>query len=170
MRIYEGSPRQNWEEVLRSIGAFADSERLKELLILELEAGFVLQGLALPQASVWAEGSGVLAKRTYELTDDQIGELLDARLAARGGGTREANEPQFYERALRVVGAWIDDQRAHDVFLFEQEGSFVVRLFGATGSPATGHSLAEFTRDDITAMIERASERRQPAPERQPTR
>jgi hypothetical protein len=169
MRIYEGSPRQNWEEVLRSIGAFADSERLKELLILELEAGFVLQGLALPQASAWAEGSGVLAKRTYELTDDQIGQLLDARLAARGGAS-DAYEPQFYERALRVLGAWIDDQRAHDVFLFEQEGSFVVRLFGAAGAPATGHSLAEFTRDDITAMIERGPERRHPAPEGQPAR
>ena len=34
MRIYDGSPRQDWEEVLRSIGAYADSERLKELLFL----------------------------------------------------------------------------------------------------------------------------------------
>ena len=48
MRIYDGSPRQDWEEVLRSIGAFADRERLKELLLLELEAGFILQGMALP--------------------------------------------------------------------------------------------------------------------------
>ena len=47
MRIYEGSPRQQWEEVLRSIGAFADREALKELLLLELESGFVLQGLGL---------------------------------------------------------------------------------------------------------------------------
>ena len=39
MRIYDGSPRQDWEEVLRSIGAFADSERLKEILLLELEGG-----------------------------------------------------------------------------------------------------------------------------------
>jgi len=42
MRIYDGSPRQDWEEVLRSIGAFADEERLKELLFLELEGGFLL--------------------------------------------------------------------------------------------------------------------------------
>ena len=51
MRIYEGSPRQDWEEVLRSIGAFADRERLKEILFLELEGGFLLQGLALPTGS-----------------------------------------------------------------------------------------------------------------------
>ena len=35
MRIYEGSPRQDWEEVLRSIGAWADREILKELQLLE---------------------------------------------------------------------------------------------------------------------------------------
>ena len=45
MRIYDGSPRQDWEEVLRSIGAFADAERVKELLLLELDGGFLLQGL-----------------------------------------------------------------------------------------------------------------------------
>jgi hypothetical protein len=169
MRIYEGSPRQNWEEVLRSIGAFADRERLKELLILELEAGFVLQGLSIPQASAWAEGAGVLVKRTYELTDDQIGELLDARLAARGADTGESGELHFYEGALRVIGAWIDEQRPHDMFLFEQEGSFVIRLFGAAGSPPTGHALAEFTRDEIMAMIAQGPAHRQPAPEGQPT-
>ena len=48
MRIYDGSPRQDWEEVLRSIGAFVDRERIKELLLLELDAGFILQGMAVP--------------------------------------------------------------------------------------------------------------------------
>ena len=50
MRIYDGSPRQDWEEVLRSIGAFADREQLKEMLFLELEGGFLLQGLGLQAA------------------------------------------------------------------------------------------------------------------------
>ena len=54
MRIYEGSPRQDWEEVLRSIGAWADREFLKELLFLELDGGFLVQGI---HASRWA-GSG----------------------------------------------------------------------------------------------------------------
>ena len=57
MRIYDGSPRQQWEEVLRSIGAFADREALKELLLLELETGFVLQGLGL-QAAVPTRAGG----------------------------------------------------------------------------------------------------------------
>ena len=39
MRIYDGSPRQDWEEVLRSVGAFADAEQLKELRSLNCEQG-----------------------------------------------------------------------------------------------------------------------------------
>jgi hypothetical protein len=166
MRIYEGSPRQDWEEVLRSVGAFADRERLKELLFLELEAGFVLQGLALPDASTWSEAAQ-LTKRTYELMDEQVAQLIDDATAHRG----EATEPHphveianYYEQALRVLGGWIDAQKARDVFFFEQEGSFVCRLLMATQT-ATGHQLAEFTKDEILAMIESAPHMRQPAPE-----
>ena len=83
MRIYDGSPRQDWEEVLRSIGAYADSERLKELLFLELEGGFLLQGLAMPVGSADSDTFGALVKRTYELTDDQVGEMMDVSAAKR---------------------------------------------------------------------------------------
>ena len=167
MRIYEGSPRQQWEEVLRSIGAFADREHLKELLLLELEVGFVLQGIGLQAGGADSDNFGAAVKRTYELTDDQVGELMDARSADRG--TSSDNVPHaditnYYEHAMRVLGRYIDSQKAHDVFLFEQEGSFVLRLFGAAGS-RTGHQLSEFTRDEILAMIEAAPEQRQqPAP------
>ena len=47
MRIYEGSPRQGWEEVFRGIGAYVDRERIKELLLLELDAGFILQAMGM---------------------------------------------------------------------------------------------------------------------------
>lgn len=163
MRIYEGSPRQNWEEVLRSIGAFADQEKLKELLFLELDAGFLLQGLGLQSGGADSDSFGSTAKRTYELADDQIAEMMDAMEARRG--TAVSNVPQadlmnYYEQALRIIGAYIDNQRAHDVFFFEQDGSFVLRLFGVTGSHGAGHQLSEFTKDEIMAMIESAPENR----------
>jgi hypothetical protein len=170
MRIYDGSPRQQWEEALRGIGAFADAERLKEILFLELEGGFLLQGLGLQDAGADSDSFGSTAKRTYELTDDQVGELMDAAAAKRGSVETDRPHPDhtnYYEQALRILGAYIDNQKAHDVFLFEQEGSFVLRLFGVSGSRA-GHQLSEFTRDEILAMIESAPEQRdQPAP--QPT-
>jgi len=163
MRIYEGSPRQDWEEVLRSIGAFADREVLKELLLLELDGGFILQGLALPQSGAWSESSGTLAKRTYELTDEQIAQLIEERTAQRG--TVDSDTPQteianFQEQALRVIGAYLDQQVPRDLFLFEQEGAFVLRLLTKLSDGSFGHQLVEFTRDDILAMIGEAPTQR----------
>jgi len=163
MRIYDGSPRQDWEEVLRTIGAFVDREMLKQLLFLELDGGFLLQGLALQGGAADSDVIGALAKRTYELTDDQVSELMDASAARRGSA--EANVPHsdllnYYELGMRIIGAYIDSQRAHDVFLFEQDGSFVVRLFGVAGSHGGSHQLSEFTRDEILAMIHSGPEQR----------
>lgn len=169
MRIYDGSPRQDWEEVLRSIGAFADAEKLKELLFLELEGGFLLQGLALPGGGNDSDSFGALAKRTYEMTDEQVAELMDASAAKRGSADRDRPLPDlvnYYELGLRIIGAYVDGQKAHDVFLFEQDGSFVLRLFGVAGSHGSGHQLSEFTKDEILAMIEAAPEQRQqPVPD-----
>jgi hypothetical protein len=164
MRIYDGSPRQDWEEVLRSIGAFIDSEHLKEVLLLELEGGFLLQGMGLAAGGSDSDQLGSVAKRTYELTDEQVGELMDARSAQRGTAGSDVPHPDltnYYELGMRVIGAYIDTQKAHDVFLFEQEGSFVLRLFTVAGSRSAGHQLSEFTRDEILAMINSAPEQRQ---------
>jgi hypothetical protein len=168
MRIYDGSPRQDWEEVLRSIGAFADGERLKELLVLELEGGFLLQGLGMPASGADQDTFGAMVKKTYELTDEQVAELMDVSAERRGTAADDRPHPDwenYYELAMRIVGAYIDGQRAHDVFLFEQDGSFVLRLFSMTAT-RSGHQLAEFTRDEILAMIDSAPEQRQqPAPQ-----
>lgn len=163
MRIYDGSPRQDWEEVLRSVGAFADGERLKEILFLEFEGGFLLQGLGGSAASADSDTFGAQVKRTHQLTDDQVGEMMDALMAKRGSADADRPHPDllnYYELAMRIIGAYVDTQNAHDVFLFEQEGSFVVRLFNVSGSRG-GHQLSEFTRDEILAMIESAPEQRQ---------
>ena len=45
MRIYEGSPRQDFEEVFRSIGAFLDQRGMKDVLLVEAPDGFIVQGL-----------------------------------------------------------------------------------------------------------------------------
>jgi hypothetical protein len=164
MRIYEGSPRQDWEEVLRSIGAFADRERLKELLLLELDAGFIVQGLALPASSAWTESEGMLAKTTHELPDDEIGQLMDAATAKRvegPTGTPHTEIANYYEQALRVIGSYLDGQKPRDVFFFEQDGAFVLRiLLTAVGAAAAGHQLVEFTKGDILAMIDAAPQQR----------
>ena len=56
----------------------------------------------------------------------------------------------------------MDSQRPHDIFFFEQDGAFVVRL-QRVGPAGAHHTLAEFTKDDIEAMITEAPQLRQEA-------
>ncbi len=156
MRIYEGSPRQDFEEVLRSIGAFLDQRGMREILLVEVPDGFVVQGLAVSVAGAggWSELVGNLQKETLTFFDDDISRFMDEAAARRNAGLPA---PDFataghYEKALRVIGRWIDAQKPRDVFFFEQEGAFVLRLLHAsqTGSQ---HMLAEFTRDDIDRLV-----------------
>ena len=48
MRIYEGSPRQDFEEVFRSIGAFLDQRGMKDVLLLEAPDGFIVRASSSP--------------------------------------------------------------------------------------------------------------------------
>ena len=198
MRIYEGSPRQDWEETLRAIGAFADQERLKEILFLELQDGFLLQGLGVPAGGHDSDHMGTIAKRTYELLDDQVGQLMDERAAHRGedpANVPHADLDNYYEQAMRIIGSWVDLQHARDLFFFEQrlgsrslgrkrlhpvilalclrdpylrffeqDGSFVVRILGTGAGGTISHRLAEFTREEIVAMIDEAPHLRDSAP------
>jgi hypothetical protein len=160
VRIYEGSPRQGWEEVLRSIGGFADREGLKDLLLLERDGGFLLQGLQYVDSGAASDSMGALGKRSFELSDERVAELMEGAFESRGEGAKGPDKEitNYYEMSLRIIGGYLDAQRPHDVFFFEQEGSFVVRLFGTAGSQAAGHSLAEFTHEEMLAMIEKAQE------------
>ena len=168
MRIYDGSPRQDWEEVLRSIGAWADRKPLKELLFLELDGGFLVQGIAESMGGQWSE-SATFSKETHELTDDQVGDLMT--VAEEHRGTAVVDHPElgvanFYEQALRIIGKWLDTVQPRDVFFFEQSGSFVVRTFVVAPHGHVGHQLSEFTREEIVGMIEAAplDRGRSPAP------
>jgi hypothetical protein len=73
-----------------------------------------------------------------------------------------------YEDAFRVLGRYMDEQKPRDVFFFEQDGAFVVRLLMG-GQQGNKHVLAEFTREDIAEMIARGPSLRQPDPAPKPT-
>lgn len=166
MRIYEGGPRQEYEEALRSIGTFLDQRGMREVLLVETSEGFVLQGLA-PRAAdggSWSEAAGGLFKETYTFLDDDVARFMEEAYAQRrrGPSARPPGTGNFYENALRVLGRYVDQQKPRDVFLFEQEHSFVLRLLmGArTGDR---HVLVEFTAEEIEQMIASATEQRSPA-------
>ena len=159
MRIYEGSPRQDFEEVFRSIGAFLDQRGMREVLLAEAPDGFIVQGLVTSTggASGWSDSLGSVGKETLTFLDDDIARFMDEAVARRGNGdprapTAPRPEAGYYESALRVLGRYMDEQRPRDVFFFEQDGAFVVRLL-LGGQAGSRHALAEFTREDIERMI-----------------
>ena len=163
MRIYEGSPRQNYEEVMRSIGAFLDQRGMREALLLEVPDGFVVQGLVVENAKtgVWSEGLGQQVNETFTFFDDDIARFMEEGHARRDSHSQTVTWGQagYYEQAFRVVGRYVDEQKPRDVFFFEQDGCFVLRLLmgSQTGS---GHMIAEFTRDEVEALIAQAHELR----------
>lgn len=161
MRIYEGSPRQDFEEVFRSIGAFLDGHGMRDILLLEVPDGFIVQGLVTAGASTstWSDTVGSITKETLSFLDDDIAKFMEEAVARRGTGASAADRGGMYERALRVIGHWLDGQKPKDVFLFEQHGSYVVRIL--LGGQAGGHhDLAEFTKEDVDQLMAQAPQLR----------
>ncbi len=81
MRIYEGSPRQDFEEVLRSIGAFLDQRGMREISLTEIPDGFIVQALIPNQAesAAWSEAVGQIRKETLTFLDDDIARFMRKR-------------------------------------------------------------------------------------------
>ena len=163
MRIYDGSPRQDFEEALRSIGAMIDQRGMRDLVVAETETGFFVQALVAAggNAGGWSEQLGSLHKESLNVSDEDVVRLMDEGVARRQAGTPppEWSASGRYEKALRVIGHWIDEQKPRDIFLLELEGAYILRLFMGTPS-GLKHILAEFTKADIDEMIAAAPSRR----------
>ena len=156
MRIYEGSPRQDYEEVLRSIGTFIDQRGLSEILLAEVPDGFILQGVVMTpvESSAWGDPTATITKQTYTFHDEDLARFLEESAARRRSpdGDDGSTVAGPYERTLRVIGRYVDDQKPKDMFFFEQSGSYVLRLLMAARQ-GSRHVLAEFTPDDIQSMV-----------------
>ncbi len=164
MRIYDGSPRQDFEEVFRSIGAFLDQRGMKDVLLVEAPDGFIVQGLVVSGQSggTWSESMGTQVKETLTFLDDDIARFMEEATLRRGRTPPPpVHEAAYYETAFRVLGRFIDEQKPRDVFFFEQDGAFVVRLLMG-GHAGSRHELSEFTRDDINQLVARAPRFRHP--------
>ena len=160
MRIYEGSPRQDWEEVLRSVGAYLDDRGMRSVVFLETDTGFIVQGLAIHSSTGPGEALGSANRETLTLHDDDISKFMDAAVARRGL-PEEATGPHHYEQQLRVIGRYIDEQHPRDVFFFEVEGAYIARI-SVVGQGGLRQELIEFTADDIAEMIEKGPTKRRP--------
>lgn len=155
MRIYEGSPRQDWEEVLRSVGAYLDDQGMREILFVEDDGGFILQGIKVEGAagSTWGDSIGTARRATITIGDEDVAGFMEEAVGRRGQPARET--PQRYEVELRVIGRFIDERRPHDLFFFEQDGAYVLRL-SVVGQASTTYQLFEFTKEDVAGLVAKA--------------
>jgi hypothetical protein len=96
---------------------------------------------------------GTVNKQTFTFLDDDIARFMEEASARRGSGV-PASPVGHYEAAFRVIGRYMDDQKPRDVFFFEQDGAFVLRLL-MSHQAGSRHELAEFTREDINDMVAR---------------
>jgi hypothetical protein len=159
MRIYEGSPRQDWEEVLRSVGAYLDDRGMRGIVFVETDTGFIIQGTTVTGSSGSGESMGQAARETLTLHDDDVGRFMDEAMARRGN---EADPTaKHYEAQLRVIGRYLDERKPRDVFFFELDGAYVARLT-SSGQGGLKQELVEFTADDIADMIAKAPALRRP--------
>lgn len=160
MRIYDGSPRQDFEEVFRSIGAYLDRRGMREVLLTEAPDGFIVQGLVMIGGGTWSDSMGQQVKETLTFLDDDISRFMDEAIARRGQRIAiPAGTPGYYEQALRVIGRYMDEQKPRDVFFLEQDGNFVVRLL-MSSQAGSRHVLFEFTKEDVDRMISEGPARR----------
>ena len=163
MQIYEGSPRQDWEEVLRSVGSYLDDRAMRGIAVMETNNGLVIQGTAVsnPATGSWGDSMGKAEHETLILDDDQIGKFMDDALLRRGQAGD--GSPKRYELELRVIGRYFDEARPRDLVFFEVDGAYVARLT-KTGQGGLKQELVEFTREDVADLIARAPALRQPDP------
>jgi hypothetical protein len=153
MRIYEGSPRQDWEEVLRSVGAYLDDRGMRGMVFLETDTGFIIQGTTVTGSTGTGESMGTAARETLTLHDDDVGQFMDEAVARRGEAADPT--PKHYEAQLRVIGRYLDEQHPRDLFFFELDGAYIARITVAVTN-GTRQELVEFTREDVADMIAKA--------------
>lgn len=161
MRIYEGSPRQDWEEVLRSVGAYLDDRGMRGMVFVETDTGFIIQGTSVTGASGGGESMGQANRETLTLHDDDVSRFMDEAIARRGHQPEPT--PKHYEAQLRVIGRYLDEHHPRDIFFFELDGAYIARLTTA-GQGGLKQELVEFTRDDIAEMVARAPALRRSTP------
>lgn len=163
MRIYEGSPRQDWEEVLRCVGAYLDDRGMRGIIFLETDTGFIIQGTSVHGAagSAYSESMGKALRETLQLNDEDVAKFMDDALARRGGAPDPT--PKNYESQLRVIGRYLDGQHPKDIFFFEVDGAYVIRV-SISAQAGLKQELVEFTRDDIADLIAKAPALRRGAP------
>jgi hypothetical protein len=150
LRVYQGTPRRAYADVLRAIGAVLDRGGMRSVLLVEVEQGFIAQGHASTQTdrrNAW----GSLTRVELHFWDADIAREMQSAVDRRGSA-HVAGPNEF---AFRLLGGYIDAHTASDLMALEQQGTWLVRCMPAQ---AEGHyTFVEFTPEDLANLAAESS-------------
>jgi len=123
---------------------------MRGIVFLETDGGFVIQGTSVTGTTGSGESMGRSDRETLQLQDEDIGGFMDDALARRGRAPDAT--PKHYESQLRVIGRYLDGLHPRDIFFFELDGAYVIRIT-QSGQGGLKQELIEFTQGDIADLI-----------------
>lgn len=154
MRVYPGTPRRAYADVLRAIGAALDYVAMRSVLLVEVDDGFFAQGHAAVQVDR-RTSSGSVTRLEMHFSDAEIAREMEAAVERRGRPHRAGAN----ERAFRLLGGYLDAHTGSDLTFIEQEGTWLVRSINPEAQGR--YTFVEFTPEDLARMsTESATARR----------
>jgi hypothetical protein len=150
LRVYQGTPRRAYADVLRAIGAVLDRGGMHSVLLVEVEEGFIAQGHGSQQMdrrNAW----GSLTRVELHFWDADIAREMQVSVERRG--TAHVAGPN--EFAFRLLGGYIDAHNASDLMAVEHEGAWLVRSMPTKGEGP--YAFVEFTPEDLASLSEEST-------------
>jgi hypothetical protein len=157
MLITEGAYGQTVEDVLRALGAVLDERHAQGVVLVEVPEGLVVRGRVPSPLDGRPDAAWVSLEQAFG--QKEILEQRMAMVSLRGTGHRAGP----HERALRVLGRYIDRNDLHRITLMEQgsgRGWLLWHRSRAAGRPV----LVTFERDELERASMAAQQAREGAP------
>lgn len=163
MLISDGGSGHTVEDVLRALGAVLDERRAQGVVLIEVPEGLVVRARVSPTIDDRLNGTWVSLERAFGHK-----EILEQRMSSlqlRGTGHRAGP----LERALRVLGRYIDVNDLYQVTLMEHDTGRGWLLWHRSRT-AGRHVLVTFDHDEIERAASSAQVAREgvPVPVEQP--
>lgn len=159
MLITDGGAGETVEDVLRALGAALDERHARGVVLIEVPDGLVVRARVSPMSDGLGEAPLVSVEQAFGHK-----EILEQRIAAhhlRGTGHRAGP----LERALRVLGRYIDEHDLQRVTLMEHDAGQGWLLWHRSIT-AGRHLLVTFDREELerASLIARAAREGMPVP------
>jgi len=157
MLITDGGFGQTVEDVLRALGAVLDERRARGVVLIEVPKGLVVRARVSPTIDDRLDGTWVSLEQAFGHK-----EILEQRMSSlqlRGSGHRAGP----LERALRVLGRYIDVNDLYQVTLMEHDAGRGWLLWHRSRTVGR-HVLVTFDHDEVERAASSAQEAREGVP------